>query len=178
MEHLIAATFGTRDEAAEAIERVREARIPIDAISYIYQDIDRDDDESPLDLKDEDDTETETDVDDDITEEVEADSELAGALGMIAGLTAVRGVLPALGPVIAAGPMALALGVSKEGVAAGAPLGGITEALINWGIPRDTAEQYEDRVKTEDILVLIHDGDRPAVADVLKEAGGYDVIVH
>jgi len=177
MEHMVAATFGTRDEAAEAIERVREARIPIDAISYIYQDLERDADDAPLDLKDEDEAEPDTDVDDSIVEGVETDAELAGALGMIAGLTAMRGVLPVLGPVIAAGPMALALGISKEVEAAGA-LGGIIEALINWRVPRDTAEQYEDRVKTEDILVLIHDGNRLAVADILKEAGGYDVNVY
>ncbi len=69
-----------------------------------------------------------------------------GILGGIGGLLLGAGALaiPGIGPIVAAGPIAAALG----GAAVGAGAGGIVGALVGLGIP-------EESVEAGDILVLV-----------------------
>lgn len=82
-----------------------------------------------------------------------------GVVGAIAGLVVANGVLPGLGTLFVAGPIATALGLT--GVAAttaaatitGAAAGGIIGALANFGVDEKEARIYEERIKGGDIAV-------------------------
>ncbi|MCC5805646.1 MAG: hypothetical protein JJU00_04885 [Opitutales bacterium] len=75
---------------------------------------------------------------------------LGGALGWIAGIGALA--IPGVGPFIAAGPLAAAIG----GVAVGASLGGIAGGLVGMGLPEIEAKRYEGKVKNGNILISVH----------------------
>ena len=97
-----------------------------------------------------------------------------GALGGIAGLLAGTGALliPGVGPIIAAGPLAAFL----TGVVGGGLVGG----LVDFGIPEERGQHYEERVKRGDILVTVkaEDDEVSQITSVLKRYGGEDVEVH
>ena len=78
-------------------------------------------------------------------------SAIGGALGATAGIIAAIGtslVIPGLGLVIA-GPIAAGL----AGAGAGGVAGGLVGALVGAGIPKDSAERYEERLKEGDIVM-------------------------
>src|SRR5262245_59952378 len=66
---------------------------------------------------------------------------LGGALGWLAGIGALA--IPGIGPLVAAGRIAVAL----SGAAVGGAVGGITGGLIGMGIPEYEAKRYEGKVK-------------------------------
>src|SRR4051794_9872634 len=64
---------------------------------------------------------------------------LAGlGVGALAGLGVLSGVIPVIGPAIAAGT----LGVILSNAAAGAAIAGLAGALIGYGIPEEEARDY------------------------------------
>jgi hypothetical protein len=79
-----------------------------------------------------------------------ADSGVGAALGWLVGVGALT--LPGIGPVIAIGPLAAALG----GVAIAEPGGGFARSLIALEIPEADARRYEHRLLTGGILIAIH----------------------
>ncbi len=86
-----------------------------------------------------------------------------GALGGIAGLLVGLGIItiPGIGPFLAAGPLATALGLTgaaattTTGAVTGAAAGGIVGALTSLGLPREEAEHYEEQVKAGGILLVV-----------------------
>ena len=97
---------------------------------------------------------------------------LGGALGWIAGIGALA--IPGVGPFIAAGPLAAAIG----GAFAGATVGSITGALVGMGIPEIEAKRYESKVKDGNILLSVHakNSDEVSLAKkVLKEHDATDI---
>jgi len=112
------------------------------------------------------------DNDDDI-----ADGTLTGStLGGIGGLLLGTGVLaiPGIAPIVAlaGGPIAAAVG--------GAIAGGITGGLIDWGIPAEESQHYEEEVIQGSILAIIHtDSARVnSVAQILRQNGAKEVKNH
>ncbi|MDO9536376.1 MAG: hypothetical protein Q7J85_13870 [Bacillota bacterium] len=97
-----------------------------------------------------------------------------GALGGIAGLLAGAGALliPGVGPIIAAGPLAAFL----TGVVGGGLVGG----LVDSGIPEERGRYFEERVKKGDILVMIkaQEDEVSEISSVLRENGAEDVEAH
>ncbi len=97
-----------------------------------------------------------------------------GAIGGVAGLLMGAGALliPGVGPIIAAGPLA--------GVLTGAVTGGIAGGLIDLGIPEERGKHYEERVKQGDILVAIKTDENKVdtAASVLRKYGAMDVESH
>jgi hypothetical protein len=97
-----------------------------------------------------------------------------GALGGIAGLLAGAGALliPGVGPIIAAGPLAAFL----TGVVGGGLVGG----LVDFGIPEERGRYFEERVKKGDILVTIkaQEDEVSEISSVLRENGAEDVESH
>lgn len=97
-----------------------------------------------------------------------------GALGGVAGLLMGAGALliPGVGPIIAAGPLAGAL--------TGVVTGGIAGGLIDFGIPEERGKHYEERVKQGDILVAIKTNENKVdtAASILREFGAKDVESH
>jgi hypothetical protein len=97
---------------------------------------------------------------------------LGGALGWLAGIGMLA--IPGIGPLVAAGPIMAAL----AGVGIGGSIGGLTGALIGFGVPEYEAKRYEGRVKEGGILLSVHcdDADWTKKAkDILTRTGATDV---
>jgi hypothetical protein len=75
-----------------------------------------------------------------------------GLLGLCVGAAFL--VLPGLGPVVIAGPLATPILAGFEGALAGTALGSLAGALIGWGIPKERALKYETHVKGGKFLVI------------------------
>ena len=97
-----------------------------------------------------------------------------GALGGIAGLLAGAGALliPGVGPIIAAGPIAATL--------TGVVTGGIAGSLIDFGIPEERGEYYEEQVRQGGVLLTLKAGeDRiDEAASIMRNHGASDVEIH
>lgn len=94
-----------------------------------------------------------------------------GAIGGLAGLLAGAGALliPGIGPIIAAGPLAGAL--------TGAVTGGIAGGLIDYGIPEEEGERYEQEIQRGSIMVAVEAEEdlEDEVVSVFHENGAFDV---
>ena len=75
---------------------------------------------------------------------------IGGAMGWIAGISALA--IMGAGPFIAAGPIMAAL----SGAAFGAAVGGIAGGLMGLGIPGIEAKCHEGRIKGGNILIPVH----------------------
>ncbi|MFV8259549.1 DUF3341 domain-containing protein [Bdellovibrio bacteriovorus] len=98
---------------------------------------------------------------------------IGGSLGWLVG-AGVIATIPALGPLVAAGPIMSAL----AGLGVGGAVGGLGGALVGVGIPEYEAKRYEGYVKDGGILISVHvdDGDWADKAErILKESGGEDI---
>ncbi|NLA04275.1 MAG: hypothetical protein GX881_01000 [Firmicutes bacterium] len=97
-----------------------------------------------------------------------------GAVGGIAGLLAGVGALliPGIGPIVAAGPIAATL--------TGMVTGGIAGGLIDLGLPEERGEFFEEQVRQGGILVSMKAGDDKIeeTASILRQHGAHDVEVH
>lgn len=98
---------------------------------------------------------------------------LGGALGWLVGIGAIA-TLPALGPLVAAGPIMSAL----AGAGVGGAVGGLSGALVGMGIPEYEAKRYESYVKDGGTLLSVHvdDGEWSDKAEHILEAHGADDI--
>jgi len=98
---------------------------------------------------------------------------LAGlGLGTLAGLGVLAGVIPVIGPAIAAGT----LGVVLSNAAAGAGIAGLVGALIGAGVPEDEANYYENEFKEGRIIVTVQaDGRADQASSILRARGAYDM---
>lgn len=163
MHHqLVSAVFDTRAEAERAITELRSAGIRDNAISVVAQheghgDHDRDHD---------------------------GDSTRAGlGIGMTAGALLGFGALliPGVGPFIAGGALAEALGVTggaiAAGAAGGAAVGGLAGALKEHGVSDEDAAYYEDRINRGGVFVSVDphktDVDDSLARDILYRSGGH-----
>jgi uncharacterized membrane protein len=75
---------------------------------------------------------------------------LGGVAGWLLGIGALA--IPGVGPFVAAGPIMAAL----SGAAIGATAGGITGALVGYGIPEYEAKLYAGKLDTGHILIGVH----------------------
>lgn len=86
---------------------------------------------------------------------------LGGLTGMLVGLGAL--MIPGIGPVLAAGPLATVLsGLIGAGVGAvgGGLAGGLIGALVDMGVPEDQAQYYAEGVRRGGALVTARVGDK------------------
>ena len=102
------------------------------------------------------------------------DSRAAARLGELSGyvLAAIALVLPGIGPIVAAGPLAADLGE-----AAGHVAGGIAGALHGAGIGSERAESFEAAVEGGAVLLAVHTVEASAstVRTILQEAGASEI---
>ncbi len=84
----------------------------------------------------------------------------AGLWGLLSG--AAFFWVPGFGPLAAAGPLVASLMCGLEGVAIGGGFSVLGAALYSMGISRDSISQYEQAVKAEQFLLIVH-GDRSDV---------------
>ena len=75
-----------------------------------------------------------------------------GLFGLLVGAAFL--ILPGVGPVVVAGPIAAALLAGLEGAIAGTALGSLAGALVGVGIPRDRALKYETQIRGGKFIVV------------------------
>jgi uncharacterized membrane protein len=166
METTTIGVFPNRLKAEQAINDLKAAGIDDDEISCVYTDGDGD-------LKDSQ------------TGEKIADGAAEGAgtgaiVGAIAGLVVANGILPGIGTLFVAGPLATALGLTGAaattvaGAATGAAAGGLIGALTELGIDKDDAALYETHVKSGEVL-LVTRTDAPVAHDIFSDNGATEV---
>jgi hypothetical protein len=85
---------------------------------------------------------------------------VGGLGGLLVGLGALA--IPGIGPVLAAGPLAAAVGTLVGvgvGAAAGGAVGGIIGGLVDLGIPEEQAHYYAEGVRRGNVLVTARTDD-------------------
>jgi hypothetical protein len=157
MSHpLVVALFPAPSAAAAAARALHGAGIARDQISVISRNHDE---------------ESQFAADMNVTPGAEIeDSAVASRLGELSGhiLAAIALVLPGIGPIVAAGPLAAGLGE-----AAGHVAGGVASTLTNAGVAAPRAEALERAVKEGAILLGVHTiQSEVAAVRALLEANG------
>lgn len=147
--------FVEEQQATRAIEQLKAEGISTDQISVIAKD--------KKDLKHISE-ETGTKAPEGIATGATAGGLLGGTAGLLAGLGMMA--IPVFGPIMAAGPIVVAL----TGAAVGAGAGGLVGGLIGLGIPEDEAAEYENNVNEGQILVLVDKsaGHRNMIYDIFR----------
>jgi len=93
-------------------------------------------------------------------------------LGTLAGLGVLSGVIPVIGPAIAAGT----LGVILSNAAAGAGIAGLVGALIGAGIPEHEAKYYHEEFEAgRTIVTVTANGRADEATAILRRNGAYDM---
>jgi hypothetical protein len=107
---------------------------------------------------------------------------VGGVLGLLVGLGALA--IPGIGPVIAAGPLAAAIGTAAAaigtaalGAGIGAASGGLLGALVGAGIPEEEAGYYSEGVRRGGTLVAVSADESMADSAqiVLNSYGAVDI---
>lgn len=106
---------------------------------------------------------------------------MGGMLGALVGMVVVA--IPGIGPILAAGPLAAAIGGAAGatlllGGAAGAVGGGVLGALTWAGITKHEAQVYEEHIKEGGTLVLVQCSghDRERATEILHRDGAEDSV--
>jgi uncharacterized protein (TIGR02271 family) len=155
--------FETRDQAVKAVESLKQAGFSTQDVSIVMRD-----------------KATSAEVADEagVSDGAAAGALGGGLLGGIAGLVLGAGALmiPGIGPIVAAGPIAAAL----TGTALGAAAGGIVGALTEAGIPEDEVEHYQSGVERGGVLLTanVPDGRESEARSLLSAAGPHDLKHH
>jgi len=157
----VVGVFNDRDDARRAIEALKDRGYPADAISILSPDKSQ-----TRELAEE----TGTNAASGAATGALAGGVLGGLGGWLVGIGALA--IPGVGPFIAAGAFATALG----GAAIGAGLGAIAGALVGMGIPEEHARYYEGEVKAGRTLVTVRaDGRYDDARQILRDYGAYDI---
>jgi hypothetical protein len=104
---------------------------------------------------------------------------VGGLTGVVMGLTAIT--IPGIGAIIAAGPLAAALGAATGGAigaVAGAATGGLVASLVDLGVPGEDAESYAEHVRRGGALVSVTVKDESRVGtatDILNRYHPVDI---
>lgn len=135
MHKVLVGIFETVNEANNVISRLREIGYSDDDITVLAKDKEKMD-------------HLEGDVD-----KVGAGAAIGGTIGGIAAAIPALGLLaiPGIGPILAAGPIAVILG----GVLAGGVAGGLIGAFAKMGINEEDAKKYEYQLEQGKIIVLV-----------------------
>ncbi len=102
---------------------------------------------------------------------------LGGVVGLLVGVGAL--VIPGIGPVVAGGALAAALGIAggtaMAGAGIGAASGGLVGALIGMGIPEQEARRFGRGFEQGGALITVRAGGRAPEALMLLRENGADV---
>jgi hypothetical protein len=93
-------------------------------------------------------------------------------LGALAGLGVLAGVIPVIGPAIAAGT----LGVIVSNAGAGAGIAGLVGYLVGGGLHEDEAKYYQSELEAGHTIVTVNAGSQSGeAAKILRQCGGDDM---
>lgn len=100
---------------------------------------------------------------------------IGGLMGLLLGLGAV--VIPGIGPVLAAGTIASALGLTAASTGMGLIAGGLLGALTSLGISEEEAQAYDEGVKQGGILVVVaaEEAQAAQVREIMGQHGAVEV---
>ncbi len=138
----VVAVYPDRSAAERAVRQLHDAGFDLGDLSIVGRDIEET--EKPCGL---------VSRGDYVQTGAKTGSFFGGMLGLCIGAAFL--VLPGLGLVVVAGPLAAALLAGIEGALAGTALGSLAGALVGWGVPKDRAIKYEEHVKGGKFLVFV-----------------------
>ncbi len=145
----IVGVFEHQSNAYRAIERLIKSGFEADEISVLYkyeEDVDQIAKNTEVNIKSQDAiSATETGV---VT---------GGLIGGFGGLVAQLGLvaIPGVGPFLAAGPIAVTL----TGLVAGGAIGGLIGSIMKLGFSKEEAEEFEEYLDQEKIIIFVDDKD-------------------
>jgi hypothetical protein len=163
---VVAGVFSDRSQAQRAIEDMRAAGVDPQRVGVVAQDPER-----AREVAEATGAETATGA----AAGAGLGALLGGAAGWLVGIGALA--IPGIGPLVAAGPIAAALGVAGTTAAAGAGVGaaagGLVGALTGWGFSESEAREYESRVRQGDLLLTaqVEDAAAGRVEDIFQRHG-------
>jgi len=166
MTNLTLGVYESHDSAEKVINELMAFGVPQSDISYIYTDSDGDMTDSQTGEK--------------VGSGAALGATTGAIIGGIAGLVVANGILPGLGSLFVAGPLAAALGMTSAvattvaGVATGAAAGGLIGALTQLGVDDTDAALYESLVKKGDVLVIART-DSNATKEVFERTDALEV---
>lgn len=155
--------FNSRGDAEKAVSQLRNKGFNTEEINIVSKDNKQGKNQNQT-------------YDDDITDGALTGGTLGGISGLLLGAGVVASVgamaIPGIGPIIASGPIAAAIG--------GAVAGGIAGGLIDWGIPAEASQRYEQSVAQGGILAVIRtaSGKVDTAAQILRQYGATDIESH
>ncbi|WP_017315256.1 general stress protein [Mastigocladopsis repens] len=159
--------FSHRRDAEDALYELRNSGFPIDRVSVIKRDADRNDDIAGAEVRE--------NVGNKSDEGATVGAVSGGVLGGLTGLLVGLGTLaiPGIGPIMLAGATATALATTLAGAGIGAAAGSLLGALIGLGIPEERARVYNERVERGDYLVIIDgtDAEIATAEEILRRRG-------
>jgi hypothetical protein len=138
--------FPTHAATENAINELRAFGVQDSDMSYVYMNIDGEI--------------VDAHSGDKVTEGTATGASTGAIVGAIAGLAVANGVLPGLGSLFVAGPLAAALGftgaaaTTVAGAVTGAAAGGLIGALGNMGLSSADATFYETLVRAGEVLLI------------------------
>jgi len=157
----VVGVFHDNSAARRAIEALKDGGFDGDQISVLTPD--REETRAVA-------SETETRAGEDAAKGAVAGGILGGLGGWLVGIGALA--IPGVGPFIAAGAIATAIG----GAAIGAGVGAIAGALVGMGVPQEEADYYEGEVKSGRTLVTVRADSRYDEAQrIMRQHGAYDI---
>jgi uncharacterized membrane protein len=136
--------FSTRQEAEYALTELKNSGFPMDRVSVIARDADRQGSIAGADTQK---------VDEGAGTGAITGTVLGGLGGLLVGLGALA--IPGVGPVIAAGTVGTTLATTFAGAGLGAAGGSLVGALSGLGIAEERAQVYSDRVSQGGYLVIV-----------------------
>ncbi len=146
--------FSKRQDAELALRELRDSHYPMDRVSVITQDADRQDNIAGADVRGDVHERTEGNkADEGATTGALAGGTVGGITGLLVGLGTLA--IPGIGPVMLAGAAATAIATTLAGTAIGAATGGLLGALVGAGIPEERARVYHDRISRGHYLIMV-----------------------
>jgi len=180
MSKIVAGLFENQEYAEAAARKIKELGLRTDDISIVAK---RGETGDPNDKAAADSVhgagemrgnswiaDTQTGTNDNISDGVISGGVLGGVAGLLLGAGSM--VIPGLGIIAAAGPIA--------GLLSGAVTGGVVGGLIDLGIPESKSRQYENDIRQGKVLFSMKtDEDKvDMVSSVLRNNGASNVNVH
>ena len=166
--YILSEAFDNRIDAEQCVSELRRNGVPDDAISIIARQ------EGHVEATHPDGTSAENHADTPATGAMKG-ALAGGTVGALFGLAAFA--IPGVGPIITAGALASALGLAggaaASGAIVGAAAGGIAGLLMNYGVSREDAQAYEQRLNRGGVVVLVDTRkapNPPVVAQILGPA--------
>jgi hypothetical protein len=160
--------FNSMDKAENAIIEINKLGVSDKDISFIYMDKDSKMVEGTL-------PNTNT-----VGENISTGATTGLVIGAVAGLVVATGILPGLGALFVAGPLATMLGLSGvaaatvSGALTGAAAGGLIGALVGLGVNEADAKLYAEELKKGGILVVAR-SEQSNVSEIFERFGALEV---